>query len=67
VLHGRQLRSLRILGGIAEVPRLVADHGLKGIIVAINVPNQGLLDQLGELADQHQLQIYRWRVGLDEA
>ena len=65
-LHGRRLRSLRILGGLSDVPKLVAERGLKGIILAISEPTQAVLDQLNELAEQHQLQVYRWRVGLEE-
>ena len=66
VLHGRQLRSLRVLGGLSIVPRLVAEQGLKGIILAINEPPKELLAQLDAIADLHQIQIYRWRVGLVE-
>lgn len=66
VLHGRQLRSLRVLGGLSVVPKLVADMGLKGIIVAINKPNIEMLERLDVLATQYQLKIYRWRVGLEE-
>jgi UDP-GlcNAc:undecaprenyl-phosphate GlcNAc-1-phosphate transferase len=66
LLHGRQLRSLRVLGGLSVVPKLVADMGLKGIIVAINKPNIEMLEQLDVLATQYQLKIYRWRVGLEE-
>jgi len=66
VLHGRQLRSFRILGGLSIVPRLVREHGLKSIILAINSPSKELLEQLNQLADQHDLKIYRWRIGLVE-
>ena len=66
VLHGRQLRSLRILGGLAIIPKIVAERGLKGIILAINEPTPELLDRLDTIASQNQLQIYRWRVGLEE-
>lgn len=66
VLHGRQLRSFKILGGLSSVPRLVADEGLKGIVLAIRSPRQELLDQLAELADEHGLKIYRWQVGMEE-
>ena len=64
-LHGRRLRSLRILGGLALVPKLVKEQGLKGIILAINHPSQALLAQLDALADIHNLNIYHWKVGLD--
>lgn len=66
VLHGRQLRSFRILGGLSIVPKLVRDEGLKGIILAIHEPGKELLNQLDELAEQYNLKIYRWRVGLEE-
>lgn len=65
VLHGRQLRSLRILGGLDLVPTLVEKQGLKGIILAINQPGKHLLDRLDAYADQYQLRIYRWRVELE--
>jgi hypothetical protein len=45
---------------------LVKSDGLKGIVVAMNEPRQELLDQLDALAAEHDLRIYRWRVGLDE-
>ena len=66
VLHGRQLRSLRILGGLGLVPKLVKEQGLTGIILAIDKPSKELLGQLDALADLYQLKIYRWRVGLEE-
>ena len=66
VLHGRQLRSFKILGDLSVVPKLVEEAGLKGIILAIDHPRQELLDQLDELADRHDLKIYRWKVGLVE-
>ena len=66
VLHGRRLRSFKILGGLSLVPELVSDHGLKAIILAVNNPPTELLDTLNSLADQYGLKIYRWRVGLEE-
>ena len=65
VLHGRRLRSVRILGGLSVVPKLVKDEGLTGIILAINAPSKDLLGRLETLAAQYQLKIYRWRVGLE--
>jgi FlaA1/EpsC-like NDP-sugar epimerase len=65
-LHGRHLRSFRVLGGLSSVPKLVDEAGLKGVIVAINEPNQELLDELNELAERHRLKIHRWGVGLEE-
>lgn len=65
-LHGRNLRSFRVLGGLSEVPKLVEEDGLKGIVLAINHPRQELLDELNELAEEHNLTILRWRVGLEE-
>jgi hypothetical protein len=66
VLHGRRLRSVRILGGLSVVPKLVKDEGLTGIILAINAPSKDLLGRLETLAAQYQLKIYHWRVGLEE-
>jgi UDP-N-acetylmuramyl pentapeptide phosphotransferase/UDP-N-acetylglucosamine-1-phosphate transferase len=66
VMHGRQLRSLRILGDLSLVPTLVKDQGLKGIILAINQPGKELLDMLAAIASQHSLKIYRWKVGMEE-
>jgi FlaA1/EpsC-like NDP-sugar epimerase len=65
VLHGRQLRSFRILGGLSLVPEL-AENGLKGIIVTIDSPRQELMDQLGNLAAAHDLKIYHWGVTLEK-
>jgi UDP-GlcNAc:undecaprenyl-phosphate GlcNAc-1-phosphate transferase len=66
VLHGRQLRSLSILGDLSAVPKLAATRGLKGIILAINHPTTELLGRLDALADQHNLKIYRWQADLNE-
>ena len=66
VMHGRRLRSFRILGGLSVVPKLVEEAGLKGIILAINKPRQELLDQLDALAAKYHLKIYRWKVALEE-
>ena len=66
VLHGRRLRSVRILGGLSVVPKLVKDEGLTGIILAINAPSKDLLGRLETLAAQYQLKIYHWRVGLED-
>ncbi len=66
VMHGRRLRSFRILGGLSVVPKLVEEAGLRGIILAIQHPRKELMDQLEELADRHDLKIFRWKVGLEE-
>ena len=66
VLHGRRLRSFRVLGGLACVPELVENKGLKGIVLAIQNPGKELLHQLDSLADQYNLKIYRWKVGMEE-
>ncbi|MCX6874252.1 MAG: hypothetical protein NTW21_10660 [Verrucomicrobia bacterium] len=65
-LHGRRLRSFRILGGLAIIPALVEQEELQGIILAINDPGPELLAQLKALADQYQLKIHRWRAGVEE-
>lgn len=65
-LHGRRLRSFRILGGLSTIPKLVEDEGLKGIILAIGNPGRELLEQLEELTVRHGLKIHRWTVGLAE-
>ena len=67
VLHGRQLRSLQVLGGLEVIPGLVSRHGLKGIILAINNPPKELLGRLDAVADKYQLRIHRWRAALEEA
>jgi FlaA1/EpsC-like NDP-sugar epimerase len=66
ILWGRHLRAFKIIGGLSSVAKLVKSDGLKGIVVAVNEPRQELLDQLDALAAEHNLRIYRWRVGLDE-
>ena len=66
VLHGRRLRSLKILGGLSVVPKLVKESGLKGIILAIQNPPTDLLDQLDALAQRYELRIHHWKVGLHE-
>lgn len=66
VLHGRRLRSFRILGGLSVVPNLVENNGLKGIILAIQNPRRELLDRLYRYAEQYDLKVYRWKVGLEE-
>lgn len=66
VLHGRRLRSFRILGGLSVIPDLVEKGGLKGIILAIQNPRREMLDLLDELSETHGLTIYRWKVALEE-
>ena len=66
VLHGRRLRSFRILGGLSVVPKLVEEAGLKGIILAISNPRQELLDQVNAFAAEYNLKIYHWTVALEE-
>jgi UDP-N-acetylmuramyl pentapeptide phosphotransferase/UDP-N-acetylglucosamine-1-phosphate transferase len=63
-LHGRRLRSFRILGGLSIVPELVEKQGLRGIVLAINHPRRELVEQLVRLAAIHGLRIHRWNVGI---
>jgi len=63
-LHGRRLRSFRVLGGISSIPVLAEKEGLKGVILAIENPRQDLLRELDELATRHDLKIHRWDVGI---
>jgi FlaA1/EpsC-like NDP-sugar epimerase len=65
-LHGRRLRSFRILGGLAEIPKLAADSGLRGVILAIQHPRKELVNELDRLAAEQDLKIYRWHVGVTE-
>lgn len=64
VLHGRRLRSFRILGGLSMVPGLVEKQGLRGIVLAINRPRRELVEHLEQLASTYGLRIYRWKVGI---
>jgi UDP-N-acetylmuramyl pentapeptide phosphotransferase/UDP-N-acetylglucosamine-1-phosphate transferase len=64
VLHGRRLRTFRILGGLSVVPGLVENEGLRGIVLAINRPRPELVEQLEALAEAHDLKIYRFKVGI---
>lgn len=63
-LHGRRLRSFRILGGLSVIPELVEKRGLRGIVLAINHPRPELVEQLEAIAQRHQLRIYRWQVSI---
>ena len=65
-LHGRRLRAFRILGGLSVLPQLVAEDGLKGIILAIRQPGKELLDEIDRLAARYDLKIYRWEVSMAE-
>lgn len=64
MLHGRRLRSFRILGGLEKIPELVASKGLRGIVLAIGRPNSDLMERLNTLAAENGLRIYRWSVGI---
>jgi FlaA1/EpsC-like NDP-sugar epimerase len=64
VLHGRRLRSFRVLGGLSVIPQLVAEKGLTGIVLAIHRPRRELVERLESLATEHGLRIYRWKVGI---
>ncbi len=65
-MRGRKLRSFRILGGLDKIQELVVKNNLKGIVLAISNPRQELLDQINQLANEYNLRIYRWNVGLEE-
>lgn len=65
VLHGRQLKSFRILGGLSLIPELV-EEGLKGVIVTIKNPRQELMNELESLAAAHDLKVYRWHAKLEQ-
>lgn len=64
VLHGRRLRSFRILGDLSMIPRLVEQQGLRGIVLAVSRPPQDLIERLEQLAREYDLPIYRWKVGI---
>ena len=64
VLHGRRLRSFRILGGLSMIPDLVEKQGLRGVVLAINRPRRELVDHLEQLAESYGLRIYRWKVSI---
>jgi hypothetical protein len=65
VLHGRRLRSFRILGGLSMVPELVEKRGLRGIVLAINKPRRETVEHLEQLAEAYGLRIYRWKVSIN--
>ncbi len=66
VLHGRRLRSIRILGGLSLIPLLAQKEGLEGVVLAIRNPNASLLNELDRYALKYQLKVYRWDVSLHE-
>jgi UDP-GlcNAc:undecaprenyl-phosphate GlcNAc-1-phosphate transferase len=61
-LHGRRLRSFRVLGGLSSIASLAENEGLKGVILAIKNPREELLRELDELAARYDLGIHRWDV-----
>ena len=64
-LHGRLLRSFRVLGGMGLL-REMAEQGLvKGMVLAINDPGAELTEELEALARQYTLKVYRWRVSME--
>jgi UDP-GlcNAc:undecaprenyl-phosphate/decaprenyl-phosphate GlcNAc-1-phosphate transferase len=63
-LHGRRLRTFRILGDLSIIPELVKDEGLRGIVIAINQPRKELLKQIDSLSKEYNLRVYRWNVGI---
>ena len=63
-LHGRRLRTFRVLGGLSQIPDLVEEKGLRGIVIAIAQPSKELLDALDELRSEYDLRIYHWKVGV---
>ncbi len=63
-LHGRRLRTFRVLGDLSMIPSLVKDQGLRGIVLAINQPSIELLEQINHLSKEYKLRIYRWNVGI---
>lgn len=65
VLHGRLLRSFRVLGGMGLLREMAAGGLIKGIVVAINGPEPELMEELEGLAREHSLKIYRWRVSME--
>jgi len=67
VMHGRQLRAFRVLGGLSVIPRLVEEEHLRGIVLAMKKPSQEMLSQIEALSDQYNLKVYRWSVDLAEA
>jgi len=65
-LHGRRLRSFRVLGGLAMIPELVEEAGLKGVVLAVERPRKETLDLLEEYARTYDLKIFRWKVEVSE-
>jgi hypothetical protein len=65
-LHGRRLRTFRVIGGLSKVPHLVASDGLRGIVLAIADPHPDVVAGLAAMASQYDLRIYRWHVGLQD-
>lgn len=64
IMHGRRLRSFRVLGDMSLIPKLVEEQGLRGIVLAINRPRRDLMERLETVAEAYDLRIYRWKVGI---
>lgn len=64
VLHGRRLRSLRILGGLSMIPFLAQKKGLKVLVIAIHEPKEDLMRKVRVLAERYALKVFYWQVGL---
>lgn len=64
-LHGRLLRSFRVLGGIDLLHKLAKAGEVKGVVVAIQNPTPEFSLELSNLARAHHLKVHWWKVALE--
>lgn len=63
-LHGRLLRSFKVLGGRSVLRKMAENGEVKGVVVAVNNPQNDLIEFLDELAANFGLKVYWWNVSL---
>lgn len=59
-LHGRRLRSFPIFGSLSSIAVLAEKDRLRTLVVAMRTPRADLMRELEQLAETHNLRIFRW-------
>jgi FlaA1/EpsC-like NDP-sugar epimerase len=65
LLTGRLIQGLEVLGGDSDIPELIREHQITGLLIAVDGISEGRIKKLHEICIQHECWIRRLKIDFE--
>ncbi len=65
LLKGRLIQGLEVLGGDIDIPRLIGEHHIVGLLIAIDELSVDRMNKLREICTQQECWIRRLKIDFE--